>query len=210
MHTLKTEPHLIEYIIRHTMIIDSCLCVENREQAVVSLDRLIRSRHVSEWHHESGLRYWTLFSENPLSDRSLACAFGRLLFWQKTNARSAISSDDIRNYFPRLFRHGLPSGYYVELVQQQARLGYAKVDSCSRISRIVSCTLKMIDQHRSHFAFRELIDEERFTITWIVATGAKQRRLINAFRFIQASGIKLDVQVNPDLLDIIAPIPHLH
>jgi len=207
MRKLNSAQPIIKHLAQHTILVDRFLRDEDRKQAMLVIKHLIRSRHLSEWHHDSGLRYWTLFSAKPLSDRSLACAFGRLSFWQENNARSAISSDDIRNYFPQLFRHGLPKGYFVEQFQKQARLGYAKVDSCSRISRIVSRTLRIIDQHRSRSAFRELIDQEQFAITWIVATVAKQRRLIKAFRFIQASGIRLEVQVNTDLLDIIAPIP---
>ena len=209
MSNWNSAQPIIEHLTRHTILVDRILRVEDRKQAMPVINHLVHSRHLSEWQHESGLRYWTLFSENPLSDRSLARALGRLLFLQENNARSAISSDDIHNYFPQLFRHGLPNGYYVEQVQQQARLGLAKVDSSSRISRIVSRTLKMIDQHRSHFAFRELIDEERFTITWIVATSAKQRRLIHAFRFIQASGVDLRVHVIADLLEVLCPIPYL-
>lgn len=209
MHIWKTERPIIDHIMRHTIATDRLLPIEDRERAMITIARMVRSKQISQWQHDSGLRYWTLLASRPLSDSSLVNALGLTLFLHETTKRSALNSDDIREYFPQLFRHGLPNGYFVERNERGTGLGYAKVDVRSRVSRIVERSLRSIDKHRSHPPFRELIDEGRFALTWIVATDAKQRRLTDALRPVSASGVSIRVCVIRDLLDIVAPIPNL-
>tara|TARA_R110002049_G_scaffold309101_2_gene516909 strand:- start:35857 stop:36489 length:633 start_codon:yes stop_codon:yes gene_type:complete len=208
MHIWKTERPIIDHLMRHTIATDRLLPIQDRERAMITIAHLVRSKQISQWQHRSGLRYWTLFAPRPLSEVSLVKALGLTLFLLETTKRSALTSDDIREYFPQLFRHGLPYGYFVEQNERCTGLGYAKVDVCSRVSRIVERSLWSIDKHRSHRQFRKLIDEGRFTLTWIVATDAKRRRLTDAFRLATASGVSIRVCAIRELLDIVAPIPN--
>ena len=181
------------------------IAIELATDSAMSL--LLRKRIISEWTHDCGLRYWTLFNHRPLSEKALLVAVAMLRFAPPNAARTLITGDDIRAYFPQLARHGLPNGYYVDRTVHPPTLGHVRVDAFSRISRIVARTMRFIDQTRSQTGFCTAIDAGRFELTAIVPTTAKARRLQTAFATLQAVGIPLHVMAMPELLNLIAPIP---
>jgi hypothetical protein len=207
MNNRNTARIVLDYIGRNTIATDRFLPIGDRDRAMVTLERLLDSQRISQWTHNSGLRYWTRPSGRPLSDRSLVRSLGILSFCDQVASRSVLTRNDMRHYFPQLVRYGLPAGYYFERDVCFPRLGHVRVDSSSRISRIVARTFKIIDQHRLHPGFRELIDGDRFDLTWIVATPAKQRRLTQALRSVAASGVCPHVCSIPALIDLLAPLP---
>lgn len=207
MQPWETERLILEQIRRHKISIERLLPMEVPDRALSTIEKLVQTRRISQWDHECGMRYWTQFAKRPLSNQSLIGALGMLLFLDQSSGRTAITPEDISTYFPHLFRKGLPRGYFVEHHQRHTRLGLAKVDSCSRVSRIVSRTLRCIDKHRSDAGFRTLIDEDLFEIVWIMPTREKCRRTAAALALCQASQVSVRTIEIPELLEVSAAIP---
>ena len=203
----KTESGIMDEIRRFTILIEDCLPANRRRDALITLERLRQNRRVSQWHHATGFRYWTARSSHPLSDRSLVRSMGILGFCRESEHRSLLIKPEIESWFPDLFRHGLPQGYYIDRSERDLRLGLVRVDAGhTSISRIVARTARLIDRHRRQIGFRTLMTEKRFDLTWIVATRRKQIRLGEALHPLEHSGICLQVRSNPELLHLIAPI----
>lgn len=208
MLNMKYEQIIIDFIDRHTIAVDRCLPIGDRERAMLAIDRLLRAGRISQWHHACGLRYWTAAGLRPLSDTSLARSLGILSFCHGSKSRSLITREELEAYFPKMFRHGLPAGLYVETTPQSAKLGNVRVDGGqSKSNRIVARTQRSIQKHEQQSGFRELIRDGNFELTWIVPTHPKQRRLIEALRPLTASGVQIKVIAIPDLLNIVAHIP---
>lgn len=206
---MKSEQTIIDYIDRHTIAVDRCLPIEDRERSMLAVNQLVRAGRISEWHHECGLRYWTAANGRPLSDTSLARSLGILTFCHGSDSRSLITRQELETYFPQMFRHGLPAGHYIEATPQSTRLGNVRVDSGQpKISRIVTRTQRSIQKYERQAGFRELIRSGDFELTWIVPTHAKQRRLVEALTSLTDSGIRLRVIAIPELLNVIAHIPN--
>lgn len=206
---MKYQRIILDFIKRHTIAIDRCLPIEDRERAMLAISLLLRSGRISEWHHDSGLRYWTVAGVSPLSDMSLTRSLGILTFCHGAKSRSLITSEKIAVYFPDVFRHGLPSGHYVDATPQFTRLGNVRVDAGhSRINRIVSRTQRSILKYEQQPGFREMIYAGNFELTWIVPTHSKQRRLAEALQSLTGSGVHLKVIAIPELLNVSAHIPH--
>ena len=205
---MESDQIIFEFIQRHTIAVDRCLPIDDSKQAMRSLDRLLRAGRISEWHHDSGLRYWTAFGHKPLSDSSLARSYGILTFCDAADSRSVVTRKELETYFPKMFRHGLPAGHYIEATPQSTRLGNVRVDAGqSKINRIVARTQRSIQKYEQQAGFRELIHQGNFEITLIVPTHPKQRRLADALHSFAASGIHLKVIAIPELLNIVSRIP---
>jgi len=206
--SMKYERIILDSIRRHTIAVDRCLPVKDRERAMLGIDLLRRTGRISEWHHDCGLRYWTTAGLRPLSDLSLARALGILTFCHGSEARSLITREELETYFPKMFRHGLPAGHYIEATSKSTRLGNVRVDGGqSKINRIVTRTQRCIQKYEQQTGFRDLIHNGNFELTWIVPTHPKQRRLVEALRPLKASGVQLRVIAVPLLLNIVAHIP---
>ena len=175
---------------------------------MLAVDLLLRAGRISQWHHACGLRYWTAATQKPLSDSSLARALGILTFCHGSECRSPVTPLEMETYFPKLFRHGLPAGHYVDATSQSTRLGNIRVDTGqSKINRIVSRTQRSIENYERQEGFRELIHNGDFELTWIVPTHSKQRRLAEALHPLEGSGVHMNVVAFADLLNIVAHIP---
>lgn len=205
MHQQQTE--ILDQIDRFTIAIDRSRDVDDRERWAISAKLLLRSRRVSRWTHECGLTYLTAHSRRPLSTKSLARSIAVFQFCDG-GTRSLLMKAEIEKYFPFIFRHGLSANHYVVLRDAAPRLGHVRVDiGESRINRLLSRTERLIHKYRSEHGFRGLIDEQRFEVSWIVPTTAKQRRLSEALAPLSSSGVGLSVCAMPLLLNIIHPIP---
>lgn len=205
---MKTEQIIFDYINRHTIAVDRCLPIDDRERAMLAIDLLLRAGRISEWHHDCGLRYWTAAGLRPLSDTSLARSLGILTFCHDSKSRSLITREELETYFPKIFRRGLPAGHYIEAAPQSTRLGNIRVDGGqSKVNRIVTRTHRSIQKYEQQTGFRELIRDGNFELTWMVPTHPKQRRLIEALHPLTASGVQIKVIAIPDLLNIVAHIP---
>lgn len=204
---MKYEQITLDFIDRHTIAVDRCLPIDDRERALLAIAFLLRAGRISEWHHHSGLRYWTATSPSPLSDISLARSLGILTFCHGSKSRSLLTSKEIQVYFPNVFRHGLPAGHYIDATPQLTRLGSVRIDSGqSKINRIVTRTQRGIHKYERQSGFRELIQDGNFELTWIVPTHPKQRRLAEALHPLTGSGVHLKVVAVPELLNVVAHI----
>ncbi len=210
LNTLNMKPQrlILEFIDRYTLAVDRCLPVTDRERAMLAVDLLLRTGRISQWHHACGLRYWTAANQKPLSDSSLARALSILTYCHGSESRSPVTQTQMETYFPKLFRHGLPAGHYVDATSQSTRLGNIRVDTGqSKINRIVSRTQRSIDKYERQDGFRELIHNGAFELTWIVPTHSKQRRLAEALHPLEGSGVHMNVVAFTELLNIVAHIP---
>lgn len=90
--------------------------------------------------------------------------------------RTSLTNDDVEHYFPSLFRHGLPSGYYVDSTNKTPVLGLLRVDThLTPVNRIWQRSLKFFEKHHHIPVFRDLILRQQFQIAWAVATASKAR-----------------------------------
>jgi len=208
MLNIKPEQIIIDFIHRHTIAVDRCLPIVDRERAMLAVNLLVRAGRISEWHHACDLRYWTVAGPRPLFDTSLARSLGILSFCHGSESRSLITRDELAVYFPRVFRHGLPSGHYIEVTPHAQKLGHVRVDGGqSKVNRLVARTQRSIQKYEEQAGFRKLIRSGCFELTWIVPTQPKQRRLIEALEPLVASGIQIRVFAMPELLNVVAHIP---
>lgn len=207
---MKPEQIIMDFINRHTVLVDQCLPINNRERMMFAIKLLVKAGRIREWHHDCGLSYWTAacLPPRPLSNTSLARAFGILMFCHGSKSHSLITREELETYFPKVFRHGLPAGHYASVTSQSQRLGNVRVDvGQSKINRIVTRARRSIQQYEQQPGFRELIRHGNFELTWIVPTHSKQRRMIEALQPLTGSGIHLKVLAMPELLNVLVPIP---
>jgi len=208
IQNMKYEQIILDSISRHTITVDRCLPIEDRERAMLAIELLVRAGRISEWHHDCGLRYWTAAAASRLSDGSLSRSLGILTFCQGSESRSLLTPHEIEHYFPKLFRHGLPAGHYVDATPQSTRLGNVRVDAGqSKLNRIVTRTERAVHKYEQQPGFRELIHDGKFELTWIVPTHAKQRRLAEALHPLTGSGVRIRVIAIPALLNVVAHLP---
>jgi len=208
--TLNMKPQRLikESIDRYTIAVDRCLPVRDRERAMLAIDVLVRAGQITQWHHACGLRYWTAGGLRPLSDTSLARSLGVLTFCHGSKSRSLITQEELETYFPKMFRHGLPAGHYIDATPEFTRLGNVRVDGGqSKSNRIVARTQRSIQKYEQQAGFHELIHDGRFELTWIVPTQPKQQRLAEALHPLCDSGVHLKVIAIPELLNIVAHVP---
>lgn len=205
---MKYQQIIVDFINRYTIAVEWCLPIDDRERAILTIDALLRSGRISEWHHDSGLRYWTAAGGKPLSDTSLARSIGIMTFCHGSSSRSLITGEELEMHFPKMFRHGLPAGHYVDVSSQSQRLGNIRVDAGqSKINRIVTRARRSIGKYERQTGFRDLIRRGDFELTWIVPTHSKQRRLVEALQPLVASGVHLKVIAITELLNIVVHLP---
>ena len=204
---MNSHSTLTNIVGRFTAVFDDRFPDVDRRATLSALGELVRDGQLSQWNHESGLRYWTRRSTSPLRLRSLVRAYAVTTFCTDSHSRTLVTRQDIADYFPNLFRHGLPPGHYIERSTDTIRLGHVRVDAGeSTTRRIVARTERVIHKRRLEIGFRQLVDSGQFEISWVVPTHAKQRRLLEHLQPIAAAGVHLRVIAMPMLLNIIAPI----
>ncbi|MCA9166397.1 MAG: hypothetical protein KDB23_01955 [Planctomycetales bacterium] len=208
MQLRSSERSILAYLRQHKLIAACMVLTVERKSVLKTLRRMQRKGRVSQWRHASGLEYWTVAADRPLSNGSVAATYGRWLFCEGPNSstRSLLCTQDVADYFPALARSGMPAGYYIERFHDRARVGLVKVDRLSRVNRIVSTTFRVIDQHRRRSEFRRLIEHGQFELTWLVATAEKTRRLNAALAATSTSEVPVHVSYVPDLLDLLLPL----
>ncbi len=120
--------------------------------------------------------------------------------------RTLLTKTEVTRFFPTLFRHGLPTGYYVDTTTVKPRLGLLRVDvRLSPVIRIWQRSLEAVEKHRQQSEFRKLILADQFEIAWLVATESKAnaiRQLANR----QQREISVDAHAVPSLLNQLTPL----
>lgn len=124
-----------------------------------------------------------------------------------TTKRNLLTHRDINQYFPTLFRSGLPSGYYVDGTNGSPILGFVRVDThLAPLSRIRQHTQELIERHASDAAFRPLISRQQFEVTWLVPTETKAAGFNDIAATLRTCGIRCESQCVPKLLELLVPL----
>jgi hypothetical protein len=124
------------------------------------------------------------------------------------STRTTLTRRELRRYFPKLFRVGLPAGYYVETSSVSPILGLLRVDTHLRaVPRIVQQSQKLIARHARDPPFRTLIARQQFRIAWLVPTEMKAAILNDAFH--QASLASCEAVFVPCWFDAVIPLPEV-
>ena len=125
-----------------------------------------------------------------------------------TAKRKLLTKLDVKKFFPMLFRHGLPAGYYVDATGSNPLLGVVRVDVHTLpVNRIWQRSFKLLEHHRRQREFRKLILGQHFQITWLVPSPSK----VNAIHHLanrQQRDIPVVAQSVPSLLNQLAPLPN--
>lgn len=205
----KSDSAILRHIRRYRFGVPEFLARDLPEHPVdLTLGRLARRRCIRQELHSSGLTYFRVMGDRMASDVALTRAFGIMDFCcGQSPKRPLIDHCELQQYFPTLFRHGLPSAHYLTSVDGQTRLGHVRVDAVtSRIDRILSRTCQLIDRYRSQPGFRELMASHQFEMTWVVAMEQKANRLRPALAALSTSGAIIRVHFVPALIELISPI----
>ncbi len=146
---------------------------------------------------------------NPPAMKTIARCIATQSFCRSSELkRTLLTKQDVKRFFPTLFRHGLPAGYYVDAAHEKPLLGLLRIDvHALHINRIWQRSLELFERHYQQSEFRKLILGQQFEITWVVATGSKA----NAIRHLaskQQREIPIDAQHFPLLLNQLAPLPN--
>ncbi len=208
-HTWKIEKRIVACVRRYRIATEDVLRKSLSGDVALALRRLIRDQRLREHVHRSGIRYVTRHSQPKLSDTALARALASLTFCHaRDTKRTLLTRADVRQYFPDLFRYGMPSGCYLDTSNKQPRFGYLRVDTMpSAISRIVSRTARLLDGCRKQSGFRELMSLNSFEICWLVPSRPKAIRLQLAFQALSSGGVRLRAAHVPVLFEVLAPAP---
>ncbi|QDV85445.1 hypothetical protein [Planctomycetes bacterium TBK1r] len=142
----------------------------------------------------------------PSSTAVARCVAAQAFCRASQSNRTLLTKNEVTRFFPTLFRHGLPAGYYVDTSTKTPRLGLLRVDiHLSPVSRIWQRSLDIIEKHRQQSEFRKLILADQFEITWLVVTESKA----NAIRHLvgkQLRELPVDAQSVPSLLNQLTPL----
>ena len=145
----------------------------------------------------------------PLATSTVARCVATHWFCRATTIkRTLLLKQEVKRYFPNLFRSGLPAGYYVDANGEKPVLGLLRADvHLTPVSRIWQRSARFIEKHRRQPEFRKLIALNQFEITWLVPTESKA----NAIRLLaskqQYSSSPVDAHAVSSLLDQLVSLP---
>jgi hypothetical protein len=123
--------------------------------------------------------------------------------------RTLLTSDDIQQYFPTLFRRGLPKGYYVDATNKTPVLGLLRVDTnLTPVNRIWRRSLKLFEKHNQDPSFRDVILRQQFQIAWAVPTESKARAINTIVTHRHRPHLELFAEYVPMLLDQLVSLPN--
>lgn len=201
------QPHkTLDLLDRYRLVAPRLLRPSTRVRVERELKQLEHQRLVSRWKHASGLSYWTRPNRRPLSNQTVARAYGYLAYCPPWGRRPLLTAGEATRLLRALGCASTAAGYYLDRWADEPLLGLLRVDTGSPINRLIATSTKAIDRLQGP-GTRQLVDNGRFEVTWLVATNAKQRRLEQSLRPLEASGVRFVVAAMPDLLDLLAPRP---
>ncbi len=185
------------------------LLLADRSQPVGDLKRAMQTcPDLLMFDAVSGDRCVCIGRRNLPAALAVARAVSIQLFCRaNTMKRNLLTRRDINQYFPTLFRSGLPPGYYVDGTNGPPVLGFVRVDThLAPLSRIRQHTQELIERHASDAAFRPMISKQQFEVTWLVPTETKAAGFNDIAATLRPSGIRCEAQCVPKLLDLLVPL----
>ncbi len=138
------------------------------------------------------------------AESSLAAHVARYTFLhQETEHRRLLTKDELKAWFPALFRPGMPHGYFVDQSERRPTLGLLQVDTHLRDPRRIHAEFS--DQIRKHSiarGFQQLIDHRQFRLVMLVASSGKAN-VINALPLnSECPGVQCEAVAVPVLFDM--------
>ncbi len=122
------------------------------------------------------------------------------------SCRHLLTRPELEQHLPGLKDHRLPLNYYVELNDDQPRLGFIRVDTGGRgrWDRIVARALDDWRDHEARACFRPFVAQGQFEIAVLTALPQKAERIRDA---VARAGSPMSIRVCaiPQLLAILQP-----
>ena len=120
----QLRKHLLRYRIAIVDLLLETVAQDDRTQAMQILQD-----HTDFLLFESDDLCVCLYRRQVPSTKNVArCLASYAFCYSAVAKRTLLTKLDVRQYFPMLFRHGLPSGYYVDTTGQVPVLGLLRVD----------------------------------------------------------------------------------
>ncbi len=172
------------------------------------LQRIGRSREIQVLRLPNGMELVSLARRKPAPLLGVARGIALHTFCcNDTKQRTLLLPDDVNKYFPRLFRNGMPSGYYVETSGERPVFGLVRVDTgLDHISRIIQHSRELIERHSTAPGFSAMVNSGQFEITYIVPTEAKAAAINFASCHPSTHQLNCRAVAVPLLLDLLAPL----
>lgn len=122
---------------------------------------------------------------------------------QETEHRRLLTKDELRAWFPAMFRPGLPHGYFVDQSEQRPILGLLQVDVHLREPRRIQAKFsEQIRKHRLAPGFQRLIEHRQFRLVMLVATNAKANVINSLPLNAEDPNVQCEAVAVPILFDI--------
>lgn len=172
------------------------------------LKRIRQCREIEVIRLSSGMEVVALARKKTASIMCIARGIALHTFCcEGTKHRTLLLPDDVNKYFPRLFRNGMPSGYYVETSSDRPVFGLVRVDTgLDHISRILQHSRELMERHSIAPGFSAMASSGQFEITYIVPTETKAAAINFASCHPSNHQLNCRAVAVPLLLDLLAPL----
>lgn len=179
---------------------------EPEQQQIIQRIRQSREMRLSKL--ASGMEYASMPSRKSAPLRGIARGIALHTFCHDgVNHRTLLMAEDVNKYFPRLFRNGMPSGYYVDTSGEKPILGFVRVDTgLDHITRILQQFRKQFERHASSPEFAAITAAGQFEISYLVPTEMKAVAINTASGHRSGHQPTCRAVAVPLLLDLLAPL----
>lgn len=196
---------LLADVERYRVVRRDLFCQNLSDSQIKTLDRKLRcSTSIQIVRHACGLSLIYQRRRAVPSESSLASHVARYTFLhQETEHRRLLTKDELKAWFPTLFRPGLPHGYFVDHSERRPSLGLLQVDTHLRDSRRIHAEFS--DQIRKHFVapgFQQLIGNHQFRLVLLVASSAKANAINALLLNSKCPGVQCEAVAVPVLFDM--------
>ena len=207
MTTINANPIIAEikrYRFARLELLVGAITPSTRRDSVRTIRR---SRQLHVVTTAAGMEIVTLANRRPAPVEGIARGAAIHSFCSAgPNRRTLLTSEELCRHFPRLFRFGMPSGYYVDTSRERPVLGFVRVDTgLDPVARIVRRIEQLAERHMTNAGFVAASASRHFEITYLVATDMKARFINTAIDQSQHA-IRLRVIAEPLLLDLLTPL----
>ena len=136
-----------------------------------------------------------------LGEQALPTRYGVLSFCcSETGSRHLMTAEEFEEEFPECYSSGLPvEPYYLDSENGAPRLALISVDLGADAGRIIRKCRKFFGERMKHEAFRELIQEDAFSVTILTANPRKKDAILAAKKRAKDFSHPIRVAVVPEL-----------
>lgn len=208
----RVEHQLKAMVATERVVLLEDACAELLTTTTEISDFVIGSRHLQLFDTIGGQVVISHRSRRPPTVQGVARAVAARRFCQNELTQpQLLSRQNVENYFPTVFRKGMPEGYYVRDARTRPVLGLLRVDAHMKpVGRMLSKSNSIAQRHFKQKEFRQLHQTGQFELTWLVPTEAKKRTLEITVAGFAKRCIALHAFVVPELLGLLAPLATHH